>query len=205
MVTNELNNKYDQLVKLSEGNYKAYLYDCDGTLADNMPAHRDTYIKVAADKGVTITGAVIDEFAGLPIPQVVIEINKRFNTNFDPDEFTYLKTKLYHDEYIQQIKPVEFVVKHLIAHAGKVKIAVVSGGGRQAIEKTLNVLGISHLVEVLVCAGETPHGKPYPDPFLAAAEKLGVLPEHCLVFEDGAAGVQSAQAAGMEWIRIDMI
>ena len=62
-----------------------------------------------------------------------------------------------------------------------------------------------HLVEVLVCAGETPRGKPYPDPFLAAAEKLGVAPEACMVFEDGNAGVQAAAAAGMKWIRIDKI
>lgn len=170
-----------------------------------MQAHADTYVQVAADKGVTITGEIIDEFAGLPIAAVVLEINKRYDTNFDPDEFNMLKNKLYHDEYISRILPVEHVVEHLKAHAGKVRIAVVSGGSREAIEKTLNVLGIAHLVEILVCAGETPHGKPYPDPFLAAAEKLGVEPKDCLVFEDGNPGVQSAIAAGMDWVRIDML
>jgi HAD superfamily hydrolase (TIGR01509 family) len=198
-------SKYRKLLKRSTGHYKAFLYDCDGTLADNMQAHADTYVQVAADKGVTITGEIIDEFAGLPIAAVVLEINKRYDTNFDPDEFNMLKNKLYHDEYISRILPVEHVVEHLKAHAGKVRIAVVSGGSREAIEKTLNVLGIAHLVEILVCAGETPHGKPYPDPFLAAAEKLGVEPKDCLVFEDGNPGVQSAIAAGMDWVRIDML
>lgn len=198
-------SKYDKLVELSKGDYQAYLYDCDGTLADNMQAHRDTYIQVAADKGVTITGDIIDEFAGLPIPDVVREINKRFDADFDTEEFTALKTKLYHDVYLDQIKPVEHVANHLIAYAGKVRIAVVSGGGREAITKTLAVLGLTHLVEALVCAGETPRGKPYPDPFLAAAEKLGVDPARCLVFEDGDAGVRSARAAGMDWIRIDQL
>jgi HAD superfamily hydrolase (TIGR01509 family) len=197
--------KYNKLVQRSTGHYKAFLYDCDGTLADNMPVHALTYIQVAKDKGVTITGEIIDEFAGLPVPAVVQEINKRYNTDFDPEEFAETRLKLYHDEYIDRLTPVEHVVEHLKAHVGKVRIAVVSGGTRDAIEKTLKVLGIDHLVETLVCAGETERGKPSPDPFLAAAHKLGVDPKDCLVFEDGAAGVQSAIAAGMDWVRIDQL
>jgi beta-phosphoglucomutase-like phosphatase (HAD superfamily) len=64
------------------------------------------------------------------------------------------------------------VVNHLKAHAQKVRIGAVSGSGRVAVERTLKVLGIHHLVEIIVCAGETPRGKPYPDPFLKAAEQL---------------------------------
>jgi HAD superfamily hydrolase (TIGR01509 family) len=93
----------------------------------------------------------------------------------------------------------------LKAHAGKVRIAVVSGGSRATISKTLRLLGISKLVEVLVCAGETLRGKPHPDPFLYAAEQFGVEPSKCLVFEDGDPGVRAAEAAGMRWIRIDHV
>jgi HAD superfamily hydrolase (TIGR01509 family) len=67
------------------------------------------------------------------------------------------------------------------------------------------MLRIAHLVDVLVCAGETPRGKPYPDPFLGAAEKLALNLACCMVFEDGNAGVQAAESAGMHWIRIDKI
>lgn len=200
-----LTSKYEKLLARSDKGYKAFLYDCDGTLADNMKAHALTYIKVAADRGVTINGDIIDELAGWPVPAVVTEINKRYGSNMDPEEFAEVRQKLYHDEYIAQITPVEHVVDHLKAHYGKVRIAVVSGGSREAVEKTLNILGIANLVETLVCAGETPHGKPAPDPFLAAAIKLGVEPKDCLVFEDGDPGVQSAIAAGMDWVRIDQL
>lgn len=57
----------------------------------------------------------------------------------------------------------------------------------------------------MVCSGETVQGKPYPDPFLRAAQLLGVAPGDCLVFEDGEAGVQAAEAAGMKWVRIDKL
>jgi len=200
-----LPTKYEKLLARSDKGYKAFLYDCDGTLADNMKAHALTYIKVAADRGVTINSDIIDELAGWPVPAVVKEINKRYGSNMDPEEFAEVRQKLYHDEYIAQIAPVEHVVDHLKAHYGKVRIAVVSGGSREAVEKTLNILGIANLVETLVCAGETPHGKPSPDPFLAAAIKLGVEPKDCLVFEDGEPGVQSAIAADMDWVRIDQL
>ncbi|QKJ32321.1 HAD family phosphatase [Mucilaginibacter mali] len=199
------NAKFKKLLELSRGDYKAFLYDCDGTLADNMPAHTDTYIRIAANDGVDIDGALIDELAGWPIPEVVKEINKRYNSNFDPDKFAADKYELFYNEYIERIKPIEYVTDHLIAHAGKLKIGVVSGGTRQAIIKTLQVLGILDLVDVLVCAGETPNGKPFPDPFLLAARQLGVQPQECLVFEDGNPGVAAAKAAGMPWIRIDKV
>jgi HAD superfamily hydrolase (TIGR01509 family) len=197
--------KYKALTKLSTGDFKAFLYDCDGTLADNMDAHKKSYIRVAADEGVEIEGDIVDELAGYPIENVVVEINKRYHTNFDPVDFAQRKHKVFFSEYIEQTQPIDYVVNHLINHAGKVKIGVVSGGNRNSVQKTLEVLGIAHLVEVLVCAGETPHGKPYADPFLAAAEQLGVEPRHCLVFEDGEPGVQAARAAGMQWIRIDKV
>lgn len=197
--------KYKALTKLSSGDFEAFLYDCDGTLADNMGAHKQSYIRVAADEGVVIEGDIIDEFAGLPTQNVIGEINKRYNTNFDPADFAGRKQKIFFNEFIEHTQPIDYVVNHLKNHAGKVRIGVVSGGSRRSVEKTLSVLGILNMVEVLVCAGETPNGKPYPDPFLAAAEKLGVDPKRCLVFEDGEPGVQAAIAAEMQWVRIDKI
>lgn len=203
MDSNEL--KLAQLTELSKGDYKAFLYDCDGTLADNMAAHKESYAQVALAAGVEIDPAIIDEFAGLPIPVVVEKINERYGATFDPQGFEKEKYNIFYNDYIEHTKPVQFVVDHLLAHAGKIRIAVVSGGSRDAITKTLRVLGIETKVEVLVCAGETPRGKPYPDPFLKAAELLGVEPDACLVFEDGQAGVESAESAGMDWIRIDKL
>jgi HAD superfamily hydrolase (TIGR01509 family) len=191
------------LTRLSEGDFGAFLYDCDGTLADNMGAHKASYCAAATTLGFELDDAIIDELAGWPIIKVAEEIRKRYNGNFDPSAYAQLKNKLYESNYINETKPIEFVVEHLKAHVGKVRIAVVSGGTRASVSKTLKLLGISKLVEVLVCAGETPRGKPYPDPFLYAAEQLGVDPAKCLVFEDGNPGVQAAEAAGMRWVRID--
>jgi HAD superfamily hydrolase (TIGR01509 family) len=199
-----ISQKLETLTNLSAG-YKAFLYDCDGTLADNMAAHKQTYVQVAADQGVQIDGAIIDELAGWPITEVVAEINKRYNSSFDPREFSASKYELFYNNYIDKTLPIPHVVDHLKAHAGKVRIAVVSGSSRAAVIKTLQILGIADLIEAVVCAGETERGKPFADPFLKAAELLNVTPQDCLVFEDGNAGTIAAEAAGMKWVRIDRL
>ena len=201
---NNIDSRLEKLTNLSSG-FKAYLYDCDGTLADNMEAHKQTYIDVAASKGVTMDGAIIDELAGWPIKNVIEEINKRYNASLDPVEFAKQKYELFFNTHIPQTKPIPHVVDHLKAHAGKVKIAVVSGSSRQSVTKTLDILGLTYLVEAIVCAGETERGKPFADPFLKAAELLNIKPEDCLVFEDGNAGTNAAEAAGMKWVRIDQL
>jgi len=186
------------------GNYEAFLYDCDGTLADNMGSHKLSYKQVAARYGIDLDTQIIDDLAGWPTALVVNEISKKYAVEL-PASFVEEKYATFFDEYIDRTLPVEFVSEHLKQHAGKMRIAVVSGSGRKSVEKTLMVLGLLPFVEVLVCAGETENGKPFPDPFLAAAAKLGVDPSKCLVFEDGQPGVDAAIAAGMDWVRVDQI
>lgn len=192
-------------MRLTHGDYDAFLYDCDGTLADSMPGHAKAYVATAAKEGVTINPELIYELAGWPVVRVVEEINRRYQASLDPVKFAEEKEIVFFDEYLDQVQPIPFVVDHLKAYAGKKKIAVVSGSVRKSVEKTLQILGIAAIPEVLVCAGETDRGKPFPDPFLVAAEKLGVDPARCLVLEDAEAGVEAAKAAGMQWVRIDKI
>ncbi len=197
--------KLEKLNLLTAGPFQAFLYDCDGTLADNMQAHKDSFVQTASEFGFALDPALIDELAGLPTAAVVAEISKRYQVALDAAQFSDRKGSIFFDEYIAHTQPVPFVVEHLKQHAGQVKIGVVSGGRRATVVHTLALLGIDHLIETIVCAGETEQGKPFPDPFLKAAQDLGVAPERCMVFEDGEAGVQSAIAAGMQYIRIDKI
>lgn len=188
----------------TEGDFEAFLYDCDGTLADNMSAHKLSYKEVASMYGVDLDTSIIDELAGVPTVLVVKEIGQRYGVDL-PEHFANEKSVLFYDKYIEGTLPIAFVAEHLRQHVGKVKIGVVSGGSRKTVTKTLTVLGLLDDVEIMVCAGETENGKPAPDPFLAAAKALGVNPEKCMVFEDGEFGVQGAIAAGMDWVRVDKI
>lgn len=196
-------SNFEKLSNLTQGDYQAFLYDCDGTLTDNMPMHTKSYVEVAAEQGVVFDPGIIDELAGWPIMQVVEEINRRYQSSLVPEDFKARKAQIYNTRYLDHIKPIDYVVAHLKANARRVRIGVVSGGDKVTISRTLEILGLSDLVEVLVCSGDTERGKPYPDPFLKAAELLDVAPDKCLVFEDGVPGVEAAKAAGMHWVRID--
>lgn len=204
MIT-DTQSKLQRLTEKSQGDYLAFLYDCDGTLADNMHLHEEAYLKVAARHGIALDPQLIVETAGWPTIKVVDEINKRYQADLDPVSFGQEKSRVFIEELIQDTLPVAYVVDHLKEHIGKVRIAVVSGGSRGTVSKTLSILGITDLIEVMVCAGETENGKPFPDPFLKAAALLGVAPSKCLVFEDGEPGVRAAEAAGMDWIRVDKL
>jgi len=187
---------------LPPGDFKAYLFDCDGTIVDSMPLHFVAWTKALAEYGCTnFTEQFFYSLGGVPVGGVVEVINKRDDLSIPIEEFAERKENLYY-ELIHQLQPVPEVLEVIHAAHGKVPFAVVSGSTRESVVKSLEALDILHLFDTLVCAGDYAHGKPAPDPFLLGAQRLGVAPADCLVFEDADVGIQSATAAGMASIRI---
>lgn len=200
----ESQRKFTLLQQKSAG-YGTLLYDVDGTLADNMHAHRAAYAATAAEYGIALDDTIVDELAGWPTVAVAEEIAVRYEKTIDYLAFAKRKSTIFIERFIRSTVPVDYVYAHLLANVGKKRIGLVSGGSRPTLNITLEVIGLHGKFETLVCAGDTPEGKPSPQPFLLAAEQLGVAPETCLVFEDGEPGVQGAIAAGMGWTRIDLL
>jgi HAD superfamily hydrolase (TIGR01509 family) len=100
------------------------------------------------------------------------------------------------------LKGIPEVIEHIEAQHGRIPFAVVSGSRRNSVVGSLTALGLLDKFDVLVCADDYKHGKPAPDGFLLAAQELGVEPEHCLVFEDTALGIEAANAAGMKSVLV---
>jgi HAD superfamily hydrolase (TIGR01509 family) len=138
---------------------------------------------------------------GMPVADVVARLNQRDGLHMPVEEFAERKEQLYYD-LIHELKPVPEVLEIIHAEHGRLPFAVVSGSTRESVVKSLEALGILGLFDTLVCAGDYAQGKPSPEPFLLAAERLGVAAEDCLVFEDAEIGIQAATAAGMAWVRI---
>lgn len=204
MMTDEDKIKYRKLNEIASP-YEALLFDVDGTLADNIFAHKAAYLATAAEYGIELDPDLIDETAGWPTIAVAKEITRRYHVDFDIHIFSKRKSAIFIERFIRDTKPVNYVKQVLLDNVGKKRIAVVSGGSRSTLNITLEVIGVSDMYETMVCAGDTELGKPSPQPFLLAAEQLNVSPEKCIVFEDGTPGVQGAIAAGMGWVRIDEI
>jgi HAD superfamily hydrolase (TIGR01509 family) len=190
------------ILRLPEGPFAAYLFDCDGTIVDSMPLHYAAWKRALAEYGCTdFCEELFYSLGGLPVADVVNPLNKRDSLAIPADEFAHCKESLYY-ESIHDLKPIAEVLEHIHARHGQIPFAVVSGSTQESVTRSLDALGITDLFDTLVCAGDYEHGKPDPEPFLLAAGRLGVEPAACLVFEDAEAGIRAATAAGMAWVRI---
>lgn len=175
---------------------KGLVFDCDGTIADTMPAHYRAWLAVLGEFGVEFPEAMFYEFGGMPTPRIVEILNERHGHNMPPMETAHRKEKMF-EEYIPGVLPIEPIVDLIRAYEGKLPMAVATGGMRHICHKTLTVLGLLEKFQAVVTAEDVKHGKPAPDIFLEAAHRLAVEPNHCMAFEDATLGVESASAAGM--------
>jgi HAD superfamily hydrolase (TIGR01509 family) len=193
-------------LQLPSGDFRAYLFDCDGTIADSMPLHFIAWDRALREYGCTsFTEELFYAWGGWPVASVVHELwrldGRTLLTPAELDAFADRKESLYY-ELFHQLQPVPEVLDLILADHGKIPFAVVSGSTRESVTRTLTALNILDRFDTLVCAGDYTHGKPDPEPFLTAAHRLNVPPANCLVFEDADAGIRSAEAAGMAWVRI---
>ncbi len=186
---------------LPEGIFRAYLFDLDGTIADTMPLHFVAWTAAVEEAGGTFPKSLFYELAGMPIVQVVERLNQTFGYTLDPMVVAHRKEALYL-QMLDQVNPIASVLAQINLQFGRIPLAVVSGSPRDSIVRTLNAIGLLDHFDTLVGAEDYTHGKPHPEPFLVAAHRLDVEPQHCLVFEDADAGIRSAEAAGMKWVRV---
>jgi HAD superfamily hydrolase (TIGR01509 family) len=175
---------------------KALIFDLDGTLADTMPVHFLAYKNILADFGIDFTPELFATLAGVPAVGTILKLNEIFGTNMDAEEIGHYKEREY-EKIMYKMKPVEPVVELMKSYYGKMPMSVGTGGYKRLAWKTMEILGLDKYIGILVSAEEVTRPKPFPDTFLKCAEKMGVKPEVCQVFEDGDLGIQAAAAAGM--------
>jgi beta-phosphoglucomutase-like phosphatase (HAD superfamily) len=188
-------------LKLPQGSFGAYLFDCDGTIADSMPLHYIAWKKALAEWNCEFDEKLFYAWGGMPIAEIVSTLNKRHGLSMPVDIVARRKESLYL-ELLPQLKAVPEVLEHIDAQFGQIPFAVVSGSTRESVTESLTALGLLDRFDTLVCAGDYRKSKPDPEAFLLAAAKLRVEPNTCLVFEDTEMGIQGATAAGMASVKI---
>lgn len=188
-------------LKLPPGNFQAYLFDCDGTLADSMPLHYRAWKQALAEWNCDFDEPTFYAWGGMPVSEIIATLNKNHGLNMPVEEVGHRKESLYYG-LIHELAPVPEVLEHVAEAHGRIPFAVVSGSTRESVTASLQALKMLDRFDALVCAGDYQKSKPDPEAFLLAAQKLGVPPQHCLVFEDTEMGIQAATAAGMASVKI---
>ncbi len=191
----------DMKLKLPDGSFKAYLFDCDGTIVDSMPLHYVAWKRVLSEWNCEFAEDVFYAWGGMPVAEIIATLNARHGLTMPVEDVARRKEALYF-EILPELKAVPEVLEHIEASHGQIPFAVVSGSTRDSVTASLDVLKILDRFDTLVCAGDYERSKPDPEPFLIAAERLGIAPEDCLVFEDTAMGIQAAMAAGMASVKV---
>lgn len=190
-------------LQLPPGSYEAYLFDCDGTIADSMPLHYAAWSRALGEWKCAFDEHVFYASAGKPPSEIVAMLNTRDGLDMPVAQVAERKEQLYY-ELLPQLKPVAEVLEHIEAGEGRIPYAVVSGSRRDSVVASLTRLGLLSKFQALVCEGDYQNSKPHPEPFLLAARQLGVAPERCLVFEDSDLGIQAATAAGMTSVKVQL-
>jgi HAD superfamily hydrolase (TIGR01509 family) len=140
-------------------------------------------------------------WGGKPVDEILSTLNGMHGLAMPVEAVGKRKEGLYFD-LLPQLKPILEVVEHINAQYGHIRFAVVSGGRRNSVVRSLTVTHLIDRFETIVGAEDYENSKPAPDCFLLAAERLGVEPDACLVFEDTDLGIQAATAAGMASVRV---
>ncbi len=188
-------------LRLPEGSFRAYLFDCDGTIADSMPLHYIAWKQALSEWDCPFDEELFYAWGGKPPVEIIATLNRMQGLNMPVEAVAERKENLYYD-LLPQLEPVPEVLEHIEAQHGRIPFAVVSGSSRESIVRTLTAVHLLDRFDTLVGSDDYTRSKPAPDAFLIAAARLGVAPKDCLVFEDTVMGIQAATAAGMASVRV---
>lgn len=188
---------------LPAGTFRAYLFDCDGTIVDSMPLHYIAWKTALAEWDCTFDEELFYSWGGKPVDEIISTLNTMQGLNMPVELVSTRKEGLYY-ELLPQLKAIPEVLEHIEAQHGHIPFAVVSGGHLSSVTRSLTTVNLLDRFETMVCAEDYVNSKPAPDAFLLAAERLGIEPRDCLVFEDTELGIEAATAAGMASVRVPM-
>ncbi|MFC3503509.1 HAD family hydrolase [Micromonospora krabiensis] len=186
---------------LPPGDFQAYLFDCDGTIADSMPLHYVAWERALAEWECTLPEDLFYAWGGRPVADIIVDLNEQQGLTM-PVEVVARRREDIYQQLLPQLSAVPDVLRHIHDAHGRLPIAVVSGSTRESVTASLRTLDLLEKFDVLVCAGDYARAKPDPEAFLLAAKLLDVPPQSCLVFEDTDFGIQAATAAGMAAVRV---
>jgi len=181
--------------------FDAILFDCDGTLADTMPAHYRAWRMVTDPHGMAFDEDRFYSMGGRPTRDIVATLAAEAGVAVDVEQEAHRKEQGFLDQ-LHAVEPIDPVIAVVRRSRGRVPLAVVTGGYRDVCRQILERVGIADCFDTIVASEDTDRHKPEPAPFLEAARRLGARPERCVVWEDSDLGIEGARRAGMHWIDV---
>ena len=177
---------------------RAVVFDMDGLLVETEALVRDLMMELAPAFGGALPLGVFQLMVGLPGHASDAIAREHFGAAFPLQAYLDAVSMRVHAACELGVAPKTGAIELLdYLKAVDIPRAIATSSSHAAVRRTLAPIGILERFEVIVAAGDYARGKPEPDPFLVAAERLGVAARDCLALEDSHNGVRAAHAAGM--------
>lgn len=191
-------------VAINLSDFKAAIFDMDGTMVNNMAYHKKAWRTFLSRHGVEVSEEEFrKQFSGRKNDEI---LEAALGRGLDPDEAAVLaeeKESMYREIYQPHIREVAGLKEALaILHKRDIKTAIATTAPAKNRAFVLNQLGLEDQFQIILGDEHVSEGKPHPEIYLATAQMLGVVPESCIVFEDSPSGVASAKQAGMTVVGI---
>lgn len=187
---------------------KAFLFDLNGTMIDDMQFHLKAWYHILNDDlGANLSWEEVKSHMYGKNSELLIRIFGK--DRFTPEEMDRLsveKEKRYQQEYKPHLQLIPGLLQFLEkAHALNIPMAIGSAAIMFNIDFVLDNLNIRHFFKAIVSADNVHISKPHPETYLNAAQQLGITPGNCLVFEDAPKGIEAAQNAGMSSVVLTLL
>ena len=181
----------------------AVLWDMDGVLVDTEPFHWEAWRRLSREAGFPMSYEDFRRTFGWRNEEILRELIGPNISDQRVAELGDRKEELYRDAVRGNVRPLPGAMELLrkLREAG-FRQAVASSAPKANIELILEELGIEGYFDAVLCDRDVERGKPDPQIFLRAAERLGVAPSRCLVIEDAVMGVRAAKRAGMACLAV---
>lgn len=174
------------------------IFDHDGVLVDSLELHQNAWLELGRRTGLPLTAEFIKHTFGMTNPSIFRQLLGDAIDDAEMARLGDLKEVCYRDAArgnICLMDGVQPLLDGLTAHG--VRLAIGSSGVRPNLELTVASCGLEGRFAAIAALEDIQRGKPDPEVFLLAAERAGVSPARCVVFEDATFGIQAAKAAGM--------
>lgn len=183
--------------------YRGAIFDQDGLLFDTEVTYQRAWIEAGRRQGVTIDPAVPRTFCGIS-PDGIKELARKAYPQLDIDLYCRTAPEISWGIQLESVPPKKRGLDEMLAFCreNSIRTAVASSSVRNVVEHNLSAAGVRDFFDAVVTGDEVSHGKPAPDIFLLAAERLGLDPAECCVFEDAISGIRGARAAGCSAVMI---
>jgi HAD superfamily hydrolase (TIGR01509 family) len=181
---------------------EAVVFDLDGVLIDSEPVWEQVRRRVVAEHGGHWDPDTQDRLMGMSTGEWSRYLSEDLDVALSPDQVAETVITAMADRYREHLPLLPGAVEAVTRIAERWTVGLASSAPRSLIETVLDASGLRPKFAATVSTEEVARGKPAPDAYLTAAERLGVRPEACAAVEDSSNGLRSAAAAGLAVIAI---